>query len=171
MSDDRLQSLFEDDFGDLEQESIAVNVGGMGAVTEGEISLFADPNTFTEQSYKCALHKCDNEQCSTTIMYFLWPEYDLRVGVDDGIYPEVSFTPFPGEVVDGKVEMWSDHEKAIDKLWQVECPDCGHVNKYALTETNSLIVSTLDDELEEVPIPRSRVSYVTTPKEGWEIVE
>lgn len=130
------------------------------------MSLYEDPETYTEETYNCVPCICSGADCTSAILYVVEPEYTLHVGFIDGLYPEITFSPLPGEEVNGRVDPWSQHIAAIDKLWQVHCSDCGQVNQYVLTASNS-IVWYPDGEPCEARIPRNRVPYVTTPKEGW----
>lgn len=131
------------------------------------MSLYEDPETYTEEMYDCFSLECYGEGCETVILYFLSPDYNLRVGKQDGIYPEITFSPFPGEIVEEHVVPWSRHAYATDKVWQVQCPDCGRVNQYVLTVTSSVLECPLG-KTHKARIPRNRVPYVTTPKEGWD---
>lgn len=162
----RFERLIQNTTEVSESKKTTVTTSGRFGSSKLEIS---SKGPYTQSSYKCIKVSCSNLSCEAPILHIIEPEYDLEVGISSSIPAELTFTPLDTKTAKEKIEPWSRHTIATEHVLVITCPDCGDENKYVLCKDNGLIVLTALCSHVEIPIPKNRIRFISTPRSEWNL--
>lgn len=124
---------------------------------------------YTQANYQCIAVPCERASCKETLLNIIEPEYHLEVGVETSIPIELVFTQIEGKIRKGTVQLWSRHALATENIYSFKCPQCDHENKYVICKDEGLLILTVDQSHVEIPVPKNRIRFLSTPKENWNL--
>lgn len=149
-------------------ESEGPTITTSGRFGSSKIAI-ATKGPYTQGTYTCVEVPCAQSECESPILYIMEPEYDLEVGVSTSIPAELTFTKLEAKTSKEYLEPWSRHNLATEKVLVVTCPDCGEENKYVSCKDGGLLILTARYKHVDVPIPKNRIRFITTPRSEWSL--